>query len=141
MLLLPFFIQSMLTFVIYLTTRKSMEFVRWTWSEKYYSAFITSEKSVFYYFVRETHPGAFSIVSRLQSKALMLKHYFELQDIRICIWMEATGNYFRMKNIRKKWFSIGHFSGLSYYFDHLYSEVRVVSKLKPASESLLNRLS
>ena len=131
----------MLTFVMYLATRKPMEFVRWTWLEKYYSTFITLEKSVFYHFVRETHPGAFSIVSRLQSKALMLKLYFELQDIRICIWMEATGNYFRMENIRKKWFSIGHFSGLSYYFDYLYSEVRVVSKPKPASESLLNRLS
>ena len=71
----------------------------------------------------------------------MLKHYFELQDIRIYIWMEATGNYFRMENIRKKWFSIGLFSGLSYYFDYLNSEVRLISKLAQASESLLNRLS
>ena len=141
MLLPPFFIKSMLTFVMYSATRKSMEFVRWTRLEKYYSAFITLEKSVFYYFVRETHPGAFSVVSRLQSKEIMLKHHFELQDFRICIWMKATENYFRMENIRKKWFSKGPLSGLSYYFDYLNSEVRLVSKLKQASKSLLKRLS
>ena len=109
MLMLQFLLSRMLLSMMYLAKRSSMEFVNPRWSEKYQSLFITLEETISHYSAREEHAGTFSVLSRLQSKIMMLRHHSELQYIRICVQTEPTGIRFRMGSSQKSDFEQGIF--------------------------------